>query len=120
MKALAVKPLSHLIEHRLFAAEEVDAAGDVEKEPVLSAQRDQRRIAVAPVGKAFQKPAIGLRLRLDHLQPGMHGARVGHPHARAQPEGGGRLVEGCDALRVVLAVADGERLAGACALTPRL
>ena len=54
-------------QHRLFAAEQMGAAGDVEEQPVRAVERHQRRVAVAPVGEAFEQPAVGLRIGFDDL-----------------------------------------------------
>ena len=69
--------------------------------PVASVERHQRRVAVAPVGKAFEQPAVGLRFGLDDLDRGMHGARVGNAHAALQLQRLSPLVERGDALGVV-------------------
>ena len=96
------------IEHGSFAAEEVRAAGRVEEKAVLAVERHQRRIAVAPVGQAFEKPPLSRRIGLHDLDPGMHGARIRDPHAALQAERLGPLVKRRDAPCVDLATADEE------------
>ena len=59
-----------IVQHRLFAAEQMGAAGDVEKQAVGAVERHQRRVAVAPVGEAFEQPAVGLRIGLDDVDAG--------------------------------------------------
>ena len=100
------KARQDVVQHRPFAAEQMGAAGDVEKQAVGAVQRHQRGVAVAPVGKAFEQAAVGLRIGLDDVDRGMHGARIGNAHAALQMKRLSPLVEGRDALRVPVAMAD--------------
>ena len=83
-----------VVQHGALAAEQMGAAGDVEEKPVRAVERHQRRVAVAPVGEAFEQPAVGLRIGLDDVDRGMHGARVGNAHAALQLQRLSPLVEG--------------------------
>ena len=85
------------------------AAGDVEKKPVGRVDRDQRRVAVAPVGQRLEQPAVGLRLGFDHIDRRMHGAGVGDAHAGLELQRLSPLVESRDPLRVAVAMTDDER-----------
>jgi hypothetical protein len=106
VKTLLEKAGQHIVQHRPFAAEKMDAAADVEEEPVCSFSRHQRRVAVAPVGKTFEQAAIRGRFRLDDLDGRIHGAGIGDTHAALQPKRFSLLVERGDALGVVVPVAD--------------
>jgi hypothetical protein len=76
-EALVEQARQEIVEHRLFAAEEVGATGDVEEQPIRAIQRHQRRIAVAPVGQAFEQPPVGFRIGFLHFERGVHGASIG-------------------------------------------
>ena len=68
------------------AGEEMRAAGNVEEEAVGRIERDERRIAVRPVGDLFEKRAVGRLVRLRHEKVGNRAARIG----KAQCRGGCR------------------------------
>ena len=109
VEALMEEAPQHIVEQPLLAAEQMDAAGHVEKQPVAAVQRHQRGVAVAPVGQAFEQPHVGLRVGLDDIDAGMHGAGVGYAHAGLQLQPLSLRVEGRYALAVPVAVADDER-----------
>ena len=62
-KALLAQPRQEIAGERRFAAEQMRAAGDVEKQAVRRIEADQRRVAVAPVGDGFEQTAVGLEDR---------------------------------------------------------
>ena len=71
MAALTAKPCrgqgaAHHLHHRGLAAEQMGAAGDVEKQAMRGIQRHQRREAVAPVGDGIQRPGIGGFIGIEH------------------------------------------------------
>ena len=110
IEALLEKPRQQIVEQRLFAAEKMRAAGDVEKEAVRSVQRHQRRVAVAPVGQRLDQPPVGFRIGLDDLERRIHGAGIGDARSAPEAEQLRLLIQGGDAARVVFLPAEGERL----------
>lgn len=96
----------------MLVTEEMHAAGDVEHKPVGTVKRDQRRIAVAPVGEFFQKGGVLARRRegdveIFELRPG-----VGQSHGLEQAGLGGAFVKGCQAQGIGNLVNDNQKLAG--------
>ena len=70
--ALTAKPCAVSTSHsslhqRGLAAEQMGAAGDVEKQAVRRIQRHQRREAVAPVGDGVQRRGVGGFIGIEHL-----------------------------------------------------
>lgn len=83
-----------VVQHGALAAEQMGAAGDVEKQAVRPVQRYQRGVAVAPVGKAFEQAPVCFRIGLDNVDRRMHGARIGDAHVAFQVQRLSPLVEG--------------------------
>jgi hypothetical protein len=65
-KALSGQDVTHPPHHRGLAAEQMDTAGDVEKQAMRSIDRHQRREAVAPVGNGIQSPGVGRFIGIEH------------------------------------------------------
>ena len=89
--ALTAKPCArqrsaHRLHQRCFAAEQMGAAGDVEKQTMRRIERDQRREAVAPVGDVVQCLEIGGRIGVEHLHMRADRARIGQRQADLEPE----------------------------------
>ena len=76
LKALTLKRGTHRPHHRSFAAEQMRAAADIEKQSVRRIQRDQWREAVAPVGDIAEKFCVRRLVRIKHLQIGTDHARI--------------------------------------------
>ena len=66
-KTLHGQRVAHPPHHRGLAAEQMGAAGDVEKQAMRSIERHQRREAVAPVGDVIQRPGVGGFIGIEHL-----------------------------------------------------
>ena len=92
-----------------FPAEQVGAAGDVEDEAVGQVEADERRVAVAPVGDAFEGLPVRRFVGGRDGETGMHGAGIGERHVRPQAETLRRIVHGDDPLRALDRLDDDER-----------
>ncbi len=80
-KAEARHPCEQIVAQPLLAAEEMRAAADVEQDAVGRIDRDERRVALAPVGDGVEQARVG-RLVLRHGgERGMHGAGLRQRHA---------------------------------------
>ena len=101
-KALRGQRVAHQPHHRGLAAEQMHAAGDVEKQAMRGIQRHQRREAVAPVGDGIQRVRVGGFIGIEHLQLRTDGAGVGERQADLKAEARGRVVERKNLQRVVL------------------
>ena len=66
-KTLRGQHVTHQPHHRGFAAEQMDTAGDVEKQAMRGIQRHQRREAVAPLGNGVQRLGIGGFIDIEYL-----------------------------------------------------
>ena len=111
METLPAKPLHQVAAHFSFAAEQMRAAGDVEKQSIRRIESDQRRITVAPVGDRVQQSCIGGLVRIDYRKRGIHRARIGERHAGAQAELGRFIIQRCDLARGFHRRRDRERFA---------
>ena len=67
IETLLDKTQGDIIQYSLFTTEQMDAASDVEQQPFRTVESDERGVAIAPVGKAFQEPEVGFRVGLYHL-----------------------------------------------------
>ena len=72
-------------------------------------ERDERRIAVAPVGELFEQRVVGRLVGLRDAKIGNGAARIGKAHAEADAPPLGDPVDGDDAERVLDLRDDGER-----------
>ena len=95
-KPWRVEAGEHVGHHRLFAAEEMGAAGDVEHQAVM-VERDERGVALGPVGDRGEERGVGGCILVDRVERGDHGAGVGERLAGLEAEAHRRLVEGDDA-----------------------
>ena len=105
--ALTTKPCRVSAPHRVcssarFAAEQMGAAGDVEKQPMRGIERHQRREAIAPVGDIVQRLGVGDLIGIEHRQ--FRTDRAGIGERQADLEAGARrdIIERIDLQRVVL------------------
>ena len=100
-----------------LAAEQMRAAGDVEKQAMRQIQRHQRRETVAPVGDVVdQHLRIRGRIGVEHLDVRTDRAGIGERQADFEAEFGGGIVQRGNLQRVVLLGDDDaglRRLAGA-------
>ena len=65
-KALPRQCVAQHLHQRRFAAEQMGAAGDVEKQAMRGIERHQRREAVAPVGDVVQQAGVGGFIGIEH------------------------------------------------------
>ena len=101
-KTLQGQGIAQQSEQRGLAAEQMGAAGDVEKEPMRGIERHQRREAIAPVGDVVQCLSIRRFIGVVHLQMRTDGAGIGERHADRKVLARGGIVERVDLQRVVL------------------
>ena len=66
-KTLPRQRAAHHLHQRGLAAEQMGAAGNVEKQAMRGIQRHQRREAVAPGGDVAQRLGVGRRIGIEHL-----------------------------------------------------
>ena len=85
-QSLLREPADQVAGERRLAAEQVRATGDVEQQAIRRIETDQRRVAITPVGDAFEKTLIRFRIGFHHWQLGIHGAGIGEAHAGFQSE----------------------------------
>ena len=102
MAALTAKPWRVSAPHERaqqgrLAAEQMGAAGDVEKQPMRRIERHQRREAVAPVGDVVQRLAVGGLVGVVHRQFRTHRPRIGERQADDEPGARGDIVDGVEA-----------------------
>ena len=88
--------------HRGLAAEQMHAAGDVEKQAVRGIERHQRGEAVAPFGNGVQRVGVGGFIGIVHPHLRADGAGIGERQADIEAETRGRVVERKNLQRVVL------------------
>ena len=101
-KTLRGQNAAHEPHHRGLAAEQMRAAGDVEKQAVRGIERHQRGEAVAPIGDGVQRVGVGGFIGIIHLHLGADGAGIGERQADIEAKTRGRVVERKDLQRVVL------------------
>ncbi len=65
-KALPPQRVAQHLHQRRFAAEQMGAAGDVEKQAMRGVERHQRREAIAPVGDVVQQAGVGGFIGIEH------------------------------------------------------
>ncbi len=65
-KTLRGQHVTHQPHHRGLAAEQMGAAGDVEKQAMRGIKRDQGREAVAPFGDVIQCLCVGNLIGIEH------------------------------------------------------
>jgi hypothetical protein len=85
-KTLTLEPKQEIAGQRIFAAEQMRAAGDIEQQTVRRIEPDQRGVTVTPIGDRFQQTAIGLEIRLHHRQRRIAGPRIGQSEADLEAE----------------------------------
>jgi hypothetical protein len=85
-----------------FAAEQMRATGDVEKQPMRRIERHQRREAVAPVGDVIQQFGVGGLIGVEHLQMRANRPRIGQRQTDLEAEIGGGIIQRVDLQHVVL------------------
>ena len=70
----------------LFAAKQVPAAGDIQKQTFRGIEHDHRREALTPRRNIIEGAVIFLRIGLDRFQRWLHRARIGERHGKAQAQ----------------------------------
>ena len=85
-----------------LAAEQMGAAGDVEKQPMRRIERHQRGKTVAPVGDVVQNGGIGGGIGIEHGYLGTDRPRIGQRLANLEPEPRRGIVHRIDLQCVVL------------------
>jgi hypothetical protein len=93
-----------------FAAEQMRAAADVEKETMWRIERHQRRKTVAPVRDVAQRFCIGHDIRVKHLQVRTHRPGIGQGLADMQTQTRRCIVERMDHQRIVVLDDDDARI----------
>ena len=83
--ALRGQGVAYHPQHRRLAAEQMDAACDVEQQAMRRIDRHQRREAVAPRGDGIQRVRIGGFIGIEDLQLRTDGAGIGERHAGRKP-----------------------------------
>ena len=86
MQAEAAHMPVEIGEQACFAAPQMRAAGDVQRQSIGAVGRDQRREARRPIGEAFEIRRIGLRIKRDDDYVRHPCARIGDRHAWLQPQ----------------------------------
>ncbi len=90
------------LHQRGFAAEQMGATGNVEKQPMRGVQRHQRGEAVAPEGDIAQRPGVGGCIGIEHPQLRTDGAGIGERQADRKTQMRGGVIECENLQRVVL------------------
>ena len=72
-----------LIEQAFFAAEEMGDARHIQEQRMRRIKRHERRVAVAPLGGAFEQLPIGGFVRRHHFELRQHRARIRERHAES-------------------------------------
>jgi len=80
---LGVQPRDDLSAERFFAAEEMCAASDVEKQSFRRIERDDWREAFAPGGDVIERAGVFFRFSFYRFELWLHGARIGERHGEA-------------------------------------
>ncbi len=101
-KALHGQGIAEQFQQRVFAAEQMGAAGDVEKQTMRRIERNQRRETVAPVGDSVECPGVRRFIGVVDLQMRTDGAGIGERHADREVLTRGGIVERIELQRVVL------------------
>ena len=107
----AREPRGQIGGERLFAAVEMRAAGDVEREAVRRVAGDERRVAQAPVGDVLQELRVGVRILRHDVERGMHRARLRQRQPRMKPEPHRGVVDRGEHVGIAALAVDGERRA---------
>ena len=101
-KTLRGQRIAHQPHQRGLAAEQMRAAGDVEKQPMRGIERHQRRKAIAPFSNGIQRFGVGSFIGIEYLQLRADGAGIGERQADIKAKTRGRVVECKNLQRVVL------------------
>jgi hypothetical protein len=92
-KAVSRQVITDHLHQRGLAAEQMGAAGDIEKQAVRGIERYQRREAVAPVGDIVQRLGIGHFIGIEHLQLRTDRAGIGQWQAHLEAEMRGGIIQ---------------------------
>ena len=101
-KTLRGQEVAQVPHHRGLTAEQMSAAGDVEKQAVRGIERHQRRKTVAPFRDCLQRLRVGGRVGVEYPQMRADGAGIGERQTDRQTERRGRVVERRDLQRIVV------------------
>ncbi len=97
------------IEKSPFAAEEMRGARHIQQQCFRQIESDERRVAVAPGGDAFEEFQIGCFIRRGHVDVRYDGARIRQRHAGNEPQLFGGRIGRADAQRILLLRRHNER-----------
>ena len=101
-KTLPRQRAAHHLHQRGLAAEQMGAAGNVEKQAMRGIERHQRREAVAPVGDIAQRLGVGRCIGIEHRQCGQMARALASGRPIARPETRGGIIERENLQRIVL------------------
>ena len=93
----------------LLAAEQMRAAADIEQNSIGRIGGDERRVALAPVGKGVDEARVGRLILGDGGERGMHGARLRQCEAGMQSEALRRCVHRNDEIEIAALAEHDER-----------
>jgi hypothetical protein len=119
-KALRGQDVAHQPHHRGLATEQMDTAGDVEKQAMRGIQRHQRRETVAPRRNGVQRLGVGGFIGIEDLQLRTDGAGIGQRQANIQAEMGCGVIQRGNLQRIVLLGDDNARISRRGVSAPKL
>ena len=100
-----------IVDELRFAAEEMRATADVEEE-AAGIDRDERRIALAPVGEMIEQPRIRGHVLRDGGKVWVHGARLRERDAGLETDAFRRSIDGDQEIEIAAPSGDDEGRAG--------
>ena len=101
-KPCRVQRAAQHLHQRRFAAEQMGAAGDVEKQAMRGIERHQRREAVAPVGDVVQQVGVGGFIGIEYPYLRTDRAGIGERQADFEAKTRGGVIQRRNLQRVVL------------------
>jgi hypothetical protein len=119
-EAEARHPREEIVAKFLLAAEEVRAAADIEQNAVRWIRSDQRRVALAPIGKGIEEASVGCLVIRNGGESGMHGASLGEREAVAETQSFRRGIDRDEEVEIAAFAEDDEGLRCALRITPPL
>lgn len=109
LQALRGKPGNDRVRECRLAAEEMSAAGDIEHQAGRRIERDQRGVAVAPIGDRRQQALVCLGIGLGDGKPRMARAGIGQRQSDGEAKARGGIIQRGDAQRALDLVRNDER-----------
>lgn len=108
-KALCCETRDDLIAQRLFTAEEMRAAGDVQKQTIRRIDHNNRRKALAPGSDMIERARIFFWFSFNCGETRLHRARIGERHGELQPKRRRTRIDAGEQEGIGLLRIDGER-----------